>query len=266
MATATGTVRHPKGGTEPDPDPSLSARGFLSAFLDSSIGAKLTVGLTGALLVLFTVGHLVGNLKVFQGPDAINAYAYFLKHDIGLLLWAARGGLLVVFVLHLVLALRLQFRAKAARPVAYAHPRSVQAGVSSRTMLYTGILVLLYVLLHVAHFTLGWVKPAHVLDPATGQTIAVNYLDLHDAKGRHDVYGMVVAGFTNPVIAVIYVVAQLVLFLHLRHGIPSTFQTLGIKSTAGPGPWTCSGCWWRWASSWATVPSCWRSGAGTSRR
>ena len=71
--------------------------------------------------------------------------------------------------------------------------------------------------------------PAHVLD-ASGQMITVNYLDLHDAKGRHDVYSMVIAGFTNPVISVIYLVSQLVLFLHLRHGIPSTFQTLGIKS------------------------------------
>ncbi len=228
MAAATGTLRHPKGTTDADPDPGLSAGAFARAYLDSSVGAKFAVGVTGVLLVGFTVAHVIGNLKMFSGPEAINKYAYFLKHDIGLLLWVARGGLLGVFVLHLFLALRLQLRARAARPVAYAHPGTVQATVASRTMMWTGIVVGLYVLFHLAHFTFGWVKPAHT--PAGDVPYhALTYM-MPDGKVVHDVYSMVIAGFRNPYIVVIYLISQVVLFVHLRHGIPSTFQTLGIKS------------------------------------
>lgn len=213
MASAT-TVRHPKG--PPEAESGSSAGGFVKAFLDSSVGAKLTVAITGICLTLFVIAHLIGNLKLLQGPEAINHYAYFLKHDLGVLIWIARAGLLSVFVLHLVLALRLQYRARAARPIAYSHARSVQARVSSRTMVWSGILVGIFILYHLAHFTFGWLDPA--------------YLELKDAKGQHDVYRMMVAGFSNPVIATIYLVAQVILFMHLRHGIPSTFQTLGVKS------------------------------------
>src|SRR5262245_11918827 len=128
MASAS-TVRHPKGPTHAAPEAGPTAGGFLSAVLDSSVGAKLPVAVTGVLLVLFVIAHLIGNLKMFSGPDSINQYAYFLKHDIGLLLWIGRAGLLLVFVLHLVLALRLQFRSKAARPVPYSYPGSVQASI-----------------------------------------------------------------------------------------------------------------------------------------
>jgi succinate dehydrogenase / fumarate reductase cytochrome b subunit len=92
-------------------------------------------------------------------------------------------------------------------------------------MIWTGVVVGLFVLFHLAHYTFGWVKQAEV---APGQY--VNYLDLKDARGRHDVYSMTVAGFRNVPIAVLYLVAQVVLFVHLRHGIPSVFQTLGLKN------------------------------------
>ena len=82
---------------------------------DSSVGAKVTVAVTGLLLVAYTVAHMIGNLKVFSGQDSINAYAYFLKHDLGALIWVARAGLLAVFVLHLTLAVRLTKRSSAAR-------------------------------------------------------------------------------------------------------------------------------------------------------
>src|SRR5436309_7881582 len=139
MASAAGTVRHPKGPQKPGPGP--DARGFLSALLDSSVGAKVLVALTGLGLVGFVVVHLIGNLKLLPGGpesrDAINAYAHFLKHDLGLLLWLFRGGLLLVFVLHIALAVRLKLRSAAARPVGYAYPAAVQAGVASRTMIWT---------------------------------------------------------------------------------------------------------------------------------
>jgi succinate dehydrogenase / fumarate reductase cytochrome b subunit len=235
MASATGTVRHPKGPAQPSTGPDASA--FFKALFDSSVGAKILVGLTGVGLVLFVIFHMIGNLKIFQGPAAINKYAYFLKHDIGGLLWLARAGLLFIFVLHLALAIRLKLRSAAARPIAYAHPGSVQAGVASRTMIWTGIVILLFTLFHLAHFTFAWVSGVEVPGP-TGQPVWTNYLDLKDRTDplRHDVYEMMVAGFSNVPIVILYLVAQVFLFVHLRHGIPSVFQTLGLKNARFRGP------------------------------
>jgi succinate dehydrogenase / fumarate reductase cytochrome b subunit len=228
MASATSTLRHPKG--ESQPEPGTGPAPFVAALLDSSVGAKILVALTGLGLVTFVVFHMIGNLKVFQGRDSINAYAYFLKHSLGALIWVARIGLLGIFVLHLALALRLTARSKAARPVKYQYPNSVQATVASRTMLWTGVVILAFTLFHLAHFTFAWTNTAQT---ATG---SVNYLDLKDSQGRHDVYSMVVAGFSDPVLVALYVVAQLLLFVHLSHGIPSTFQTLGMKNKRFRGP------------------------------
>ena len=251
MASAHGTVRYPKGPAEPPTGPKPGV--VLRAFLDASVGAKLTVGATGVALVLFTIFHLIGNLKMLPGGaasrDAINAYAHFLKHDLGLLIWFARIGLLTLFVLHLVLAVRLKLRSVRARPVPYAYQRSAQASISSRTMVWSGLVVGLFVVFHLAHYTFGVVKPAHFSGPVLAADPAnpdkprvvpagtvIPYLDLRDPEGRHDVYNMVVAGFTNPVVTVLYLVTQLVLFLHLRHGIPSLFQTLGVKNASTRGP------------------------------
>lgn len=202
--------------------------------VNSSVGAKLIVGITGVCLVLFVIAHLIGNLKLLQGPDAINGYAYFLKHDLGALLWLARGLLLAIFVAHLTLAIRLSIRSRAARPVPYNFANSVQARLASRLMMQTGVVVLAFVIFHIAHFTLGWVKDATVLDD-TGRVVTVNCLDLKDDQGRHDVYRMVIAGFRTPWVAVLYILAQGILFVHLRHGIPSTLQTLGLKSERWAG-------------------------------
>jgi succinate dehydrogenase / fumarate reductase cytochrome b subunit len=224
MASATGTVRHPKGPAKSADGP--DAVGFVRDALDSSVGAKVLVALTGLGLVLYVIVHLIGNLKLFQGPAAINHYAYVLKHDFGILIWIARGGLIAIFVLHLSLAVRLKLRSLAARPVPYQYAESVQAGVCSRTMVGTGLVILVFVLFHLAHYTFGWVVTANTPQGPT------NYLDLrdtHDPK-LHNVYEMTIAGFKNPAIAVFYLICQVVLFLHLRHGIPSTFQTLGLKN------------------------------------
>ena len=222
------TVRHPKGPPVDKSD--RAAVPFLWAFFDSSVGAKVTVALTGLGLVTFVIFHMIGNLKVFSGPDAINAYAHFLKHDLGLLLGIARAGLLAIFVLHLALAIRLTARSRAARPVDYAYPGSVQATATSRTMIWSGVVVGLFVVFHLAHFTFAWVHGVEVQNPATGQWEWKNYLELTDAKGRHDVYSMMVAGFTTPWLSVLYIVAQFALFFHLLHGVQSSFQTLGLKN------------------------------------
>jgi succinate dehydrogenase / fumarate reductase cytochrome b subunit len=88
----------------------------------------------------------------------------------------------------------------------------------------------LFTLFHLAHYTFGWVKGAWVPNSATGQLVYTNYLNLTDARGRHNVYEMTIAGFSNAWLVAVYLVAQVVLFVHLRHGIPSVFQTLGIKN------------------------------------
>src|SRR5262245_10210957 len=223
MPPPTAIPRHPKG--PPAVDASSRAGVLVRALLDSSVGAKLLVALSGLGLTLYVVFHMIGNLKVFQGRDAINSYAHFLKNDLGMLLWIARGGLLVIFLAHIVLAVRLKLRSVSARPVAYQYRRDVRSTASGRTMIWTGIIVGLFTLFHLAHFTFGWVKG---VETPSGEFR--NYLELTDEKGRHDVYAMVVAGFTEPALAVLYIVAQLALFMHLTHGVQSSFQTLGLKN------------------------------------
>jgi succinate dehydrogenase / fumarate reductase cytochrome b subunit len=216
---------------------------WVANYFGTTVGAKILIALTGLILVGFVVFHMIGNLKVLYGRDAINAYAFFLKHSLGPYLWVARAVLLVAFVAHIALAIRLRMKSLAARPIGYAVFRPVQATVSSRTMLLTGLVILAFTLFHLAHFTFGGVTPATFDVPVTAatpdgpQTIPpgqpVNYLDLRepmaDGTDRHDVYNMMIAGFRNPVVSIIYIIAQLFLFAHLAHGFQSTIQTLGLK-------------------------------------
>ena len=107
---------------------------WLTSFWRSSIGGKVTMAVTGFMLFGFVVTHLLGNLQLLRGPDKINAYAKWL-HDLGPLLWVMRIGLLAVFILHVATAIRLSRANKAARPVAYRKPNTVQANMASRSML-----------------------------------------------------------------------------------------------------------------------------------
>jgi succinate dehydrogenase / fumarate reductase cytochrome b subunit len=205
---------------------------WLRPFFTTSVGMKATTAVTGILLTGFVIAHLIGNLQVFPamgGREAINAYAKFLK-DLGPVLWIARALLLAVFVLHIYLALTLAVRASSARPVPYQHPATIQASTSSVTMPWTGLALLAFVVFHLAHYTFGLVTTTPAVNPRTGQTVEANYLSLVDPAGRHDVYSMVVAGFKNPVVSVLYIVAMLLLYVHLSHGIGSVFQTLGLNT------------------------------------
>lgn len=185
----------------------------------STVGSKLLVAVTGVMLTGFVVAHLIGNLKMFEGPDAINSYAVMLKSNPAIL-WGARLGLLTVFAIHLTVALRLKLRSNAARPVPYVCNNTIQASLPSRLMPLTGLMILGFVVFHIAHYTLGVVHTAG----------ASNYLSLHDSQGRHDVYRMVIAGFTTPWISVVYIVTQALLMIHLAHGIGSVFQTFGLNT------------------------------------
>jgi succinate dehydrogenase / fumarate reductase cytochrome b subunit len=185
----------------------------------TTVGSKFVVAVTGAILLAFVIGHMVANLQIFLGPEVgrqrLNDYAYFLKSK-PVLLWTARLGLLAALVLHVVLAVRLQRRNAAARPIGYAREHTEVASYASRHMVWTGAAVLFFLLYHLAHFTLGYTDPRHfaLKDPLTG---------------HHDVYSMTVHGFQNVWVALFYVLAQLFLFQHLSHGTASLVQTLGIN-------------------------------------
>lgn len=188
--------------------------GRILALLRTSVGRKVLMAATGLALLGFVLVHLLGNLYVFQGRDALNAYAAWIQSNP--LLWPARIGLLGLFALHVWLGLSLARENRAARPVRYRdgleEPPTL---VASRSMALTGLLVLAFVVYHLAHFTFGWVMP--------------EAYDQVDAQGRHDVYGMVVAGFANPWVAGSYFVAMVVLGVHLVHAGQSFLQTLGVR-------------------------------------
>jgi succinate dehydrogenase / fumarate reductase cytochrome b subunit len=179
----------------------------------ASVGRKLVAATTGFLLIAFLIGHLFGNLKVFQGPESLNAYAAFLQgHP---LVWVFRAGLLTVFVLHVWATLSLAVENRAARPERYHLYRPQVATFVSRSMAVTGILIFAFVVYHLLHFTFGVVGPG-------GTAFA-------QAHERLDVYAMVVQSFRNPLISGTYLVAMLVLGLHLLHGAASAFQSFGVR-------------------------------------
>jgi len=180
----------------------------------SSLGAKYVMALTGVMLFLFLIAHLLGNLQVFAGADAMNGYAEKLR-ELGPLLWVARIGLLVLAVIHIVTALRLAKANQAARPVAYAKQASRQIKPQTKTMVLSGLVLLGYAIYHLAHFTWGFVLH--------------DYSTLVDAQGRHDVFAMVVKSFQCWWVSASYLVAMAFLALHLCHGITSAFQTFGLN-------------------------------------
>ena len=179
----------------------------------TSIGQKMVVAVTGALLLGFLVGHMLGNMAVFQGQEAMNSYAAWLQgHPF---LWFMRAGLIVVFVLHVLTTLRIALQNRVAREGRYQKRLVRHTSVASRYMVLTGLLVLSFLVYHLLHFTFGVVQPTDY--------------GLVDARERHDVYSMVVRGFQNPLVAGSYVVSMLLLGVHLAHGAASIFQTIGIN-------------------------------------
>lgn len=188
----------------------------LMGWLFSSIGKKTVVAVTGIVLVLFVIGHMVGNLTVFFGPDAINAYAMHLR-DLGPLLWLIRLFMLASVVLHVWFTMLLWKENLAARPQKYAVFAPMKTTVFARTMRLTGLFVLAFVVFHLAHFTLLIVDPGY----------AGYHTTVHERE-VHDVYRMVIVGFQSPLISLFYIVALAFLTFHLNHGIGSLFQTLGV--------------------------------------
>jgi succinate dehydrogenase / fumarate reductase cytochrome b subunit len=189
-----------------------------STWLFSSIGKKTVVAATGVALVLFVIGHLLGNLTFFFGPAVMNGYAVHL-HDLGPLLWLARIGILAAVTAHIFFTMLIWKENDAARPAKYVHRSRVQSTIFARTMRLTGLIVFAFVVFHLAHFTWMLVDPGYRSYEAT--------VDGHPA---HDVYRMVVAGFSHPLISAFYILSLGLLASHLSHGIASLFQTLGLSN------------------------------------
>lgn len=184
------------------------------SFLKSSITKKALMAASGFMLVGFIVAHLAGNLTIFFGQGALNAYAAKLHH-LGGLLWVARFILLGAVGLHIATAILLTQENRRARPVPYRGKGSSETTYAARTMAVSGIIVLSYIVYHLMHFTF------RVTHPET--------YHLKDALGRDDVFSMVVLSFQNLPTSAVYIISIFLLCAHLSHGFSSMFQSLGLN-------------------------------------
>src|ERR1700724_2936402 len=192
------------------------SRGFVSEFCHSSVGRKMIVAVTGVILLLFLIGHLIGNLQIFLGPEWINAYSQHLR-DLGPLLWLIRIFLLASVILHIYFTILLAIENRRARPERYIDRNYVKASWASRHMVVSGLVVLTFIIFHLLHFTGRKFNPQFPL------------LRL-DPLNRYDVYSMMVYGFQNVYISAFYVIGLFLLTLHLTHGSSSFFQSLGLNN------------------------------------
>jgi succinate dehydrogenase / fumarate reductase cytochrome b subunit len=188
----------------------------LTSLWSSTIGKKYVMAITGLIWFGYLIVHLWGNLKIYAGPPFLNDYAGFLRtvgepfFGFSQLLWLARIILIPAFVVHIWAAISLTSRDNKARPKTYSMRRNLESTFASRTMIYGGIFILLFVIWHVLDLTFGTVNPSF----NEGQT-----------------YHNVVASLTRPIISLFYILAMIAVGLHLFHGVWSMFQTLGWNTT-----------------------------------
>jgi succinate dehydrogenase / fumarate reductase cytochrome b subunit len=177
----------------------------LLGFYRSMVGKKMVVAITGIILFLWLLVHMLGNLQLWAGPEQLNAYAAFL-HSKPLILWIFRSVMIVVFLLHLVTTVLLFFQNLGARPVPYRVKKNVEIEYSARTMIWSGPIIFLFLLYHLMHLTFGNLH--------------------HEFTGN--VYRNVVSGFSLWYVSAVYLAAVVLLGLHLKHGLWSWLQTLGL--------------------------------------
>ncbi len=193
----------------------------LRNFWGSLVGKKLIVAFTGLILLLYLVGHMAGNLKSLLGADpsgvpAIDVYAKFLRTigeplvPYGAILWAARAVLLTSLLVHVVVVLQLTVANRSARPISYAQYRTRASSLAAKSMMVSGIAILVFVVLHILHLTTG--------------TIRVGAFE------HGTVYANVYHSFRNPVVSLLYLAMMLVVGLHVLHGGWSLFQTWGLDN------------------------------------
>jgi succinate dehydrogenase / fumarate reductase cytochrome b subunit len=177
-------------------------------FWQSTNGKKVVVAVTGVTMFAFVIGHMLGNLQMFEAPEHIDAYGHFL-HNLGELLWLERGILLLAIALHITATVQLALRSKAARPVGYSRQKAIHSSYASRTMYWSGPIVLVFIIFHLLQFTAGYIHP-------------------HATFVAGDVYANVVSGFQVWWVSAWYIFALSLLSLHLSHGLWSMFQSVGL--------------------------------------
>ncbi len=195
---------------------------ILKHLFTSTLGKKYIMAVTGFFLFAFVVGHLVGNLQIFGGPEMINRYGHFLQSNLELV-WPVRLVLLTFLVLHVWSAITLSLENNAARPVDYEVYRPLGSTYASRTMLVGGIIVFVFIVYHLLHYT---VQVQYI--NLTGQSFTT-FVDL---EKRHDIFKMMVVGFSNIWVSAFYILGIGLLCLHLSHGASSMFQSLGWRNEA----------------------------------
>ena len=173
------------------------------------VGKKVVMGVTGLIGIGFVILHSLGNLLIFQGSTALNAYSHFLKSSAELL-WALRITLIVAVTIHVIAAVQLTRQSRAARPLGYVKHEAQAATVASRTMRWGGALLLVFIVLHILHFTTGTLRPAGVFS-------------------HEDVYANVVSSFRIWWVALFYIVSMIALGFHLFHGAWSSMRSIGVS-------------------------------------
>ena len=179
----------------------------ITRFYDSTIGKKAVMAVSGLILFGFLIAHMLGNLQFFLGREVMNHYAETL-HGNPALLWTVRIILLVSVILHIWSSIELTRLKKQARPVGYIKHGNVQASVASRTMIWSGLVILVFVVFHLLHLTTGTVHP---------QFVPLNAYD-------NLIYGLRVVP-----VGLFYIVAMIFVGMHLSHGIWSMFQSVGFS-------------------------------------
>ena len=185
-------------------------------FYRSTVGKKILMAVSGIIGIAFLILHMLGNLQIFQGAAKINGYAAILHGPLAEVVLAQRVVLVVALAVHVLMAWQLTMRARAARPAEYAQRKSQVATLASRTMRVGGVLLLVFIPVHILHFTTGDIRPAGSFVPG-------------------DVYANAIAGFHVPWVVALYLLAMIALGLHLYHGAWSSARTLGVAG-AKPNP------------------------------
>lgn len=177
----------------------------------TTIGKKVAMAVSGIMLIGFVFIHLLGNLQVYLGPEQINGYAKFL-HSKPALVWGARLVLLAAVLVHIVSAVSLVIQASQARPRGYVKQKAISSTYASRTMKWGGLLLVVFIVYHLLHLTVGTAHPTAAHFDST------------------NAYANLIVGFQSPLVSGFYMVAMCFLAMHLYHGIWSLFQTLGLSN------------------------------------
>lgn len=216
-------------------------------YLNHLVISKFVMAITGLYLGVFITGHVIGNLQIFLGKDAFNSYAAFLQ-SLGELLWLERIILVLSLIFHIITSVYLKLYNNKVKPQKYAITNYLKAKLNSRSMIWTGIMIGCFLVFHILHFTTRDINPEfkkyddvyldtkafyHQVEilPAVeeGATADTDVRYSNVIKVRHNAYKMVIEGFKDPLVSLFYIIAVILLGVHISHAVQSMFQTLGLN-------------------------------------